>query len=79
MEGGRCRSSRSCGRPGSLRNLVGRHGNTVETVRELIGIAPEQLAQLRAFARMYPGESLFIGRAMQFRQAVAVEFEKLMV
>lgn len=61
----------------ALRKLVGRNGDTVETVRELIGVEPQEESQLLAYARECPEEEPFIRKALQFRREVAGEFERL--
>ena len=61
----------------SLLPLVGRNGDTIETVRELIGVSSRTERFLLAYGRKHPEEEPGILRILEFRQRVANEFEKL--
>ena len=61
----------------SLLRLVGRNGDTIETVRELIGVSPRTERLLLAYGRKHPEDEPGILRILKFRQQVANEFEKL--
>ncbi len=60
-----------------LFGLVGRNGDTVETIRELITVPEETEAALQAFVRAYPEEQGNIERVLRFRREVQAEFERL--
>lgn len=61
----------------SLFALVGRNGDTVESVRELIAVPPRMEAALLLYAERNPEDALGIERVLQFRRRVAEEFERL--
>lgn len=65
-----------------LLTLVGRNGDTVETVRKLIEVPPRIETALRAYAasphQATPDERRGIERALRFRRKVALEFERLL-
>ena len=61
----------------ALFNLVGKNGDTVETVRGLIGVSPAVEAALRAYAETYPEEREGTENILRFRARVREEFEKL--
>lgn len=55
------------------------HGScTVESLRDLISVPPEIEAALLAYADRYPKDGERIHCALQFRQRVAEEFERLL-
>lgn len=60
-----------------LFTLIGRNGNTVEKIRELIAVPPEIEAVLRAYTVRYPEDGASVGRALEFRRRVGEEFERL--
>ncbi len=57
--------------------LVGRNGDTIESVRELIAVPPRIEAALLLYAERNPEDALGIERVLQFRRRVAEEFERL--
>jgi hypothetical protein len=61
----------------SLFKLVGRNGDTVESVRELIAVPPETERNLRSFICQHPEDALGVERVLQYRRRVAQEFERL--
>lgn len=61
----------------SLFRLLGKHGNTIESLRELIAMPQTELRALREYAAAERAEAHWIGRALGFRKRVAAEFEKL--
>lgn len=52
-------------------------GSTVEELRELIRVTPKTERTLRAFARKYAEDAHWIEATLKFRQAVLLEFERL--
>ena len=57
--------------------MVGRSGETGESLRELIAIPPEtEEGGLTRYARKYPEDAFGIERVIGFRQRVAEEFER---
>lgn len=61
----------------SLFRLVVRHVETVESMRELIRVAPQELHVLKAFMAKFPELSHQVECAIAFRQNVLKEFELL--
>jgi hypothetical protein len=61
----------------ALLPLVGKNGDTVETLRALICVQPKTERALRAFAQAHPEEAYFVDRVLKFRNQVAREFEAL--
>lgn len=61
----------------SLLRLVGKNGDTVETVRELIGVPPRIAAEIQAYLRAHPEDEPAFGTVLSFRQRVSEEFERL--
>jgi hypothetical protein len=59
--------------------MVGRNGDTVESVRELIAVPPRIEAALLLYAERNPEDALGIERVLQFRRRVAEEFERLVM
>jgi len=57
--------------------MVGRNGETVESLRELIEIPPEIEEALLLYARKYPEDAFGIERVLRFRKQVAEEFQRL--
>ena len=62
----------------SLFALIGRNGDTVESVRELIAVPPCVEATLLGYAERNPEDCFGIERVLQFRRRVAEEFERLL-
>jgi len=58
--------------------LLGRDGNTPDSIRRLIEVPPEIEASLPAFIRLNPAEGFEIEHILSFRQKVAEEFEYLL-
>ena len=56
---------------------MGKNGHTIEALRELIRVAPEEEAALRAFALQHPEMAEHIERALRYRIRVEEEFERL--
>jgi hypothetical protein len=61
----------------SLFALVGRNGDTVESVRELIAVPHSIETALLLYAQRNPEDALGIERVLHFRRRVAEEFERL--
>ena len=61
----------------SLLELVGKNGETIVTVRNLIGIEPHIEKMLLEFVDRNPQETLLVMRAMGFRALVLGEFNRL--
>ena len=61
----------------SLLRMVGRNGETVDSVREVIRIDRESLKSLRGFAAIYPAESAWVREAIQFRGLILESFDQL--
>lgn len=61
----------------SLYPLVGKNGNTVESLFELIAIPQGVMKVLREYADSDPTEARWVESALRFRGAVGLEFEKL--
>ena len=61
----------------SLFALIGRNGDTVEPVRELIAVPPRMEAALLLYAERNPEDALGIERVLEFRRRVAEEFDRL--
>jgi hypothetical protein len=57
--------------------LVGRNGDTVESVRELIAVPPRIEPALLLDAERNPEDARGVERVLQFRRRVAEEFEQL--
>jgi hypothetical protein len=61
----------------SLFRLLGKDGNTVESLRELIAVPQGVIRNLRQYGESDPAEAYWVTSALRFRRAVGVEFEKL--
>jgi hypothetical protein len=61
----------------NLLALVGRNGDTVDSIRELIAVPSDIERTLRLFLRQYPEDSDGVERVLEFRKRVAQEFEQL--
>src|SRR5215469_9214434 len=61
----------------SLFRLVARNKETVESLRNLIRVAPSELNALTTLAAKFPELSRQVECAIAFRQSVLVEFERL--
>jgi hypothetical protein len=57
--------------------MLGHDGNTVEAIRELIGVPPKIEHVLLAFAQAHPAEARSIEKTLNFRQSVRREFERM--
>jgi hypothetical protein len=57
--------------------LIGRNGDTIESIRDLIAVPPEIERTMRLFVLEHPEESGGVERVLQFRRHVAEEFERL--
>jgi hypothetical protein len=55
---------------------IGRNGETVESVRELICLDAESREVLQAFQAAHP-EEVWVLRALEFREKVLEQFERL--
>jgi hypothetical protein len=62
---------------GSLFRLIGSNGETADTLRELIAIPPRELSILQALTKRSPELSCRVERAIEFRQQVLEEFDRL--
>jgi len=69
------------GKPASLPLDIGANNAVVTAqaaeVRQLIAVPKRIRLVLRTFGRAHPEEAHFFGRALMFRQAVALEFDRL--
>ncbi len=61
----------------SLLKLIGKNGDTVETVRALIGVSPRIAAKIHAYQRAHPEDEPAFAAVLSYRQRVAEEFERL--
>ncbi len=57
--------------------LIGKNGDTVETVRELIGVSPRIAARIEAYQRAHPEDGPAFAAVLSFRRKVAEEFERM--
>jgi hypothetical protein len=57
--------------------LVGRNGDTIESVRDLIAVPPEIERTMRLFVLQHPEESGGVERVLEFRRRVSEEFDLL--
>lgn len=55
--------------------MVGRDGDTLQSIRELIRVPAKIEATLRAYARRFPEDRAGIEGVIQFRRQVAEEFD----
>ena len=58
--------------------MIGRNGDTIESIRELIMVPPEIERTLRLYLRWHPEDADGIERVLKFRSRVAKEFEELL-
>lgn len=56
--------------------MVGRNGDPLETVRDLIAVPPE-IEELLLAAKFHPVEGREVMLSLQFRERVLEEFERL--
>ena len=56
---------------------IGRNGETVDSVRELICLDQESRKILTDFAAAQPAEAVWVLRALEFRERVLEQFERL--
>ncbi len=61
----------------SLLKLIGKNGDTVEMVRELIGVSPRIAARIHAYLRRHPEDGPAFAAVLSYRQRVAEEFERM--
>ena len=61
----------------SLFRLIGTNRETADTLRQLISIPPRELSILQALAVRSPDLSRCVERAIEFRQQVLEEFDRL--
>lgn len=61
----------------ALFGMIGRNGDSVESIRELISVPPKIRASLLKYARHRPRAKRGILKVLDFRQRVAAEFERL--
>ena len=59
--------------------MVVRQVETVEAIRELIGVPPDIESALQEYARQNPNEACRINRVLQFRKLVQEKFHQLTV
>lgn len=59
--------------------MVGRNGDTAESIRELIQIPAKIEAALRIYVRSFPEDAGGIEGVIEFRRQVAQEFERLVL
>jgi hypothetical protein len=61
----------------ALFGLLGRNGHTKESLLELIRVSPQEQAALKDCAARYPDLAGRIERALEYRERVEKEFERL--
>lgn len=61
----------------SLFALVGRNGDTVESIRELIPVPPRIERRLLLYAEQNPEDAWDVEHVLEFRRRVVEEFERL--
>jgi hypothetical protein len=61
----------------ALFTMLGRNGDTEESLLKLIRVAPREQAALRGCAARYHELSVHIERALRFREKVEEEFKRL--
>lgn len=64
-------------KPKCLIRLLGKNGNTIDTLRQLIRASTEEETVLRAFALQHPEMAEYIERALRYRIRLEEEFESL--
>jgi hypothetical protein len=57
--------------------LVGKNGDTVESIRELIAVPPDIEQALRLYSRWHPEDAYGVERVLKFRKRVGEQFERL--
>ena len=62
----------------SLFAMLGRDGNTVDSIRKLIGLDAHAERVLRAFAAADPGEADWVEGVLKFRNEVLRQFNRLL-
>jgi hypothetical protein len=67
----------ACGEARSLFIAIGRNGETVDSIRELIRVDQERRNALMDFAAAQPAESVWVLRTLEFRDMVLEKFERL--
>jgi hypothetical protein len=56
---------------------IGRNGETIDSIRELISLDQESRKILTDFAAAQPAEGVWVLRAIEFRERVLEQFERL--
>jgi hypothetical protein len=69
----------ACGEARGLFIAIGRNGETVDSMRELIRVDQESRKALMDFAAAQPEESVWILRTLEFRERVLEQFEQLIL
>jgi hypothetical protein len=69
----------ACAEARGLFTAIGRNGETVDSVRELICLDPESHKILTNFAAAQPAESVWVLRVLEFRERVLEQFERLVL
>ena len=62
----------------ALFNMLGRNGDNIEDVRQLINVTPAEELELRAWSAEHPHLASRIETVLHFRAAVAREFDRLL-
>jgi hypothetical protein len=57
--------------------MIGRNGDTVDSIRELVAVPPWIEHALGLYARRYPEEAPTIEKVLRFRKRVREEFDRL--
>jgi hypothetical protein len=60
-----------------LAAMVGKNGNSLESIRELIHVPPKMEQALRLYASRHPEDAKGIESVLRFRRRVEEEFERL--
>src|SRR5262249_49021535 len=61
----------------ALCKMIGRNGETVDSIRELIVVDPDSLKALLGFLAVQPKEFRWVMEALNFRDRVLEEFDRL--
>jgi hypothetical protein len=61
----------------SLFAMIGRNGDTIDSIRELIAVPSDVEQALRLYIQRHPEDAAGIERVIEFRKRVAQQFERL--
>jgi hypothetical protein len=57
--------------------MIGRNGDTIESIRELIAVPPGIERALRLYLHQHPEDAEGVERVLEFRQKVSEEFDRV--